>query len=281
MTNLDELKVELKTTKTLRTITGAYSDVSALRVVSLKKAFEQNSQFYEQITQLYHTVRISDYFQRMHTNKKLDERPLQPKTIHIALTSNQHFYGNINRDIAHQLLEETERKQDECIIVGLTGREYIEASGKHRSCSYIVFQSERPTAEEEADILKRVDGYDRVFVYYPKFVTMLTQVADMKDITFAPAPSLQQRREIKYIFEPDLPKLLDFFRHQIRSLLFSQVLLETELARTATRLVAMDTAEKKAEEQIGKLEQLIRTSQQAVSNRALIESIVWRTQQHM
>jgi len=275
MANIEELKSELHTTKTLRTITGAYSDVSALRIVGLKKAFEQNSLFYEQISQLYHAVRISEHFRQIK-----DDRPLKPKTLHIALTSNQHFYGNINRSIMEEFFSETENSSNDRLVIGITGKEYCQANTKSSGYSFLVFESETPTKEEEQYILRVCDEYDRVFVYYPKFITMLTQVADRKDITFAPTPTFRHQREIKYIFEPELPKLLAFFRHQIRSVLFSQVILESILARTATRLVSMDTAEKKAEEKIREFERIIRTGQQASLNSALIETIIWRTKQH-
>ena len=179
MANIEELKSELHTTKTLRTITGAYSDVSALRIVGLKKAFEQNSLFYEQISQLYHAVRISEHFRQIK-----DDRPLKPKTLHIALTSNQHFYGNINRSIMEEFFSETKNSYDDRLVIGITGKEYSQSNTKSSGYSFLVFESETPTIEEEQNVLQICDEYDRVFVYYPQFITMLTQVPDKKDITF-------------------------------------------------------------------------------------------------
>ena len=105
---------------------------------------------------------------------------------------------------------------------------------------------------------------------------MLSQTVARLDITYSPTPKVTPKQEIHYIFEPELPKILSFFRTSIRSLLFARVILETELSRTATRLVVMDTAEKRAAESILSTQAQIQTSQQAMINRDLIETLFRR-----
>lgn len=263
MSNIEQLKAQLSTTQALRSIAGAYSDISAMRIETLRAAFWRNSVYFEQISQIYQSVKASAIV-------------LKPKTLHVALTSNKRFYGNLNRDVMQEFQEQNERMSDDALVIGLTGKEYLQSIQTHKPAKYSVFEDDQPTEEESDALFANFEEYDRIFLYYPRFVNMLTQTIQRTDISYSPRTPLEPQNTIHYIFEPELSKILAFFKTQIRRILFNRVLLETELSRTATRLVVMDGAEKKAEEQALITKQYIRNALQSNTNRSLIETIVWQ-----
>jgi F0F1-type ATP synthase gamma subunit len=63
-------------------------------------------------------------------------------------------------------------------------------------------------------------------------------------------------REDRFIFEPTLEKIFHFFETQIMANLFSQTLLENQLARHASRVNAMEEALGHIEEESKKLHQM-------------------------
>lgn len=271
---IERLKNKYRSLTTLHSITGAYSDVSSFKIKTLKKSYDQNILFYEQVTQIYHSIRISAMFKRARKNKVVSDRPLQPKTLHVALTSNKRFYGSLNKDIMDRVNERIMKTRDNRMIIGLTGIDFVRTLNDRAPYESLVFQADQPTQGEIMGLMNAFKSYDRVFVYYPKFVNMLTQSVARIDITYSPTSSVLPRHEIKYIFEPELPKILEFFKDQIRSILFSRVILETELARTAKRLVSMDSAEKRALDMMIETNLQIESEKKAVINRELIESII-------
>jgi len=278
MAVIEEIKMELGDLTALKTVTGAYSDISALRIQSLKSAFEQNMLFYEQVTQLYHSIRLTAYMQKYLQKKKKFVSDLHPKTLHVAVTSNHRFYGTLNRDIMIQFMNDSKNRTEDRLIIGKTGKDFAQAHPEIGPYNVLVFQTDMPPKHERDSFLSLSLGYDRVFLYYPRFINILTQTVDRIDITYAPKSLSGGQKHIKYIFEPELPKIISFFEQQVRGLLFARVLLETDLARTATRLFAMDTAEREAQNLIKKTKAELIKAKQSLINRRLLETISFATQ---
>ena len=59
MPELTELREELTEITTLKYVSAAFSEAASARIVGIRKAFEQNQEFYEEISQVYHTVKVS------------------------------------------------------------------------------------------------------------------------------------------------------------------------------------------------------------------------------
>lgn len=272
MAVLEQLKSELANLRALEVVTGAFGDISAIKIQSLRQAFDQNSLFYEQISQLYHSVSISAIMNKYIQDSKKHKNNYQTKTLRIALTSNQRFYGTINRDIMDCFFEESSSIHEDRLIIGLTGKDL--ATGRTNTPPYniLIFQDDNPPKVEIDSLLNLCKPYPRVFVYYPRFVNMLTQKVDRVDIAYSPSELGVHYQPIKFIFEPELPKILDFFEQHIRTLLFNRVMLETQLARTATRLLAMDIAERNAHDLGTAARATMRRAKQSIINRRLLET---------
>lgn len=99
---------------------------------------------------------------------------------------------------------------------------------------------------------------------------MLKQMIDRIDITHSPESNSPMPMDIKYIFEPELSQILSFFEQQVRYLLFSRVILETNLSRTATRLITMNSAERDAKTLLKKLHMQARREKQSKINANLV-----------
>ena len=69
-----------------------------------------------------------------------------------------------------------------------------------------------------------------------------------------------------------LKKMLDFFDDQVVSLLLEQTFLESELARTASRLMSMDKAQINAEDVLYKQKLLLGQAKKSEINMALLET---------
>jgi len=272
MAVLENLRNTLADLSMLKTVTAAFGDISALKIQSLRQAFEQNSLFYEQVSQLYHSITLSATIHKYNTDKKKKQPTFKPKTLRVALTSNHRFYGTSNRDVIERFFEESASVDEDRLIIGLTGKDFASAKTGFPAYNIIIFQNDNPPKIEVDTVLSLARPYDRVYIYFPRFVNMLTQKVDRVDIAYSPKDVAGKYQEIKFIFEPELPKIVDFFEQHIRTLLFNRVILETQLARTATRLLAMDTAERNASDLIEDTRSSLRKAKQSLINRRLLET---------
>jgi F0F1-type ATP synthase gamma subunit len=94
-----------------------------------------------------------------------------------------------------------------------------------------------------AEVVKHLVQYEEIRVYYGKYQSVVTQ----KPTTFSITAGTPIREDVKepsvsYIFEPTVEKILMFFETQIFASLFDQSLRESQLAKLASRILAMDRA---------------------------------------
>jgi len=282
MSEIREQKERIAAIRSVKYITSTFRDISATELVHFRERFEQNAQFRSEMRELYTVVwKIAASSGNAHL---LDTQKKKP--VFIAYTTNHHFYGSLNADVLKKFIASTS-DADECIVIGETGRNLWNARGARRkSVEFVTFKDDMPNKIETKDFLKKVLEYPYVYVYYPRFVSVFTQQADVIDITFRPGAEVEREEAkskqlfIEYILEPELKDMLLFFNEQIRHVLFEQILLETQLSRVAARLVKMDAADHNAEELLGQEGRYLRRAQGSASGRRMLETLVGYIQWH-
>ncbi|HFC10576.1 MAG TPA: hypothetical protein ENJ75_00020, partial [Candidatus Kaiserbacteria bacterium] len=162
----------------------------------------------------------------------------------------------------------------DALVIGSTGKGFIEnSSGTFPSVPSIVFAGDRPTKKEIKKFLEQVAGYEEVHIFYPSFVSVFSQKISEIDITHTVSRSESKKTEpMEYIFEPELPKILTFFETRIRYLLFSRIVLESELARTAARIFSINRAQDRANKQIKTVRRAIQKDVDTFNDLRLLES---------
>ncbi len=266
-----DIKDELNDLTTLKFISSAFTEASAVKIKNIRAAFERNRQFWNEISHVYHLVRLN----ALKLKRKMAKGTTSSveKTLSVAITSNQRFYGNLNINIMKMFVAETAKIKTDLMIVGNTGIEFMCSARLGRPYKSINFSRDNPDQQEIRSFLDSISEYDKIFVYYPKFVTLLTQTVGVVDITQTASPKgVEPEEEIHLIFEPELSKMIEFFERQIRSLLFLRVMLETDLARTAARLIAMSAAEERADFMIKEKKIQLRKTLTSFVNARLLET---------
>ena len=270
MATVADLKLEIEDAVTLKLISSAFTEASAARVQKIKHQFETNRQFYDEISHVYHLVRVSGKTPSVGDKK---QKIKQEKTLSVAVTSNQRFYGNLNVNIMHGFVDAIERAQTDVLVIGGTGRDFMRSSGWAKPYEQMTFLHDAPSKEETQQFLDKIMPYDTVMVYYPKFVSLVTQSVGIIDITQAVSTTQKTPEdEIHILFEPEFDKILAFFQRQVRNLLFAHVMLEADLSRTAARLITMSSAEERSNELIKKKKSEFRKIQMSLANAKLLET---------
>ena len=286
MATITELHEDLIDLNTMKFLTQAFTEASVSKLTTIRTRFERNTQVYQEISDLYHIVRVQSF----KVKARIKNLPaVKPNILSVAITSNQRFYGNINTNIMRTFVTETEKKQTALTVVGLTGQTYMQALGLPKAFSVVTFHKDIPTIEEAKKFITQTQTYDQIFLYYPKFVSLVSQTVGISDITRTAEPSEQKTDELNkhasliekaddpaksmyVLFEPEILKILDFFNKQVRTLLFMRTLLETEVALTAARIIAMSAAEERSDELIKEKRSEIGKTMASIINAKLLET---------
>lgn len=260
--------------QSLKAIAQAYSEIANLKIKRIRSRVEQNRLFFGEIFNIYSLVRSFAYKKGVRITKS------KPR-ISLILTSNYRFYGNINADLIDFFVNYTRKLETDRILIGKAAIDYFNATPIFQNYQKILLKNDLPSIEELANLVRLVSDYSQVLVFYPTLKTLLVQQPRVTDITLLTA--LPGEGDIRFIFEPELPKILQFFDSQILHLLLEQTFLEAEVARTASRFISMERAETEANSFIKEYVKLKNYTKTSLINKRILEnfasSIVARKEQ--
>jgi len=261
----EQLKAEIRDEETLHDLASTFSEVSAAKLGVLRGKFEENQDFFREVSDLYRLVKAS-------TNApEIASRG----TLAIAMTTNNRFYGVINLEVMKKFLNETREGVDERLVVGKIGITHLESIGYKLPFKKMVFKKDVPLVADLEELLRLAQPFKKVLLYYPQFKTIYTQLPAVMDIAYSPTPALEKTvaENPKFIFEPELPQIVEFFETQIRAILLKRVLLEMELSVTASRLQAMSRAKEHARKMLKQRRLELAKMTQNQINARLLESL--------
>lgn len=262
--------------ESLRQIAQAYSDIANLKIKRIRSAVERNRLFFDEISRIYSTVKA------FAIKKKV--AVVKPKQkLGILVTSNNRFYGNINSSLVKYFIGLTrELKDTDRIVIGKEGIHYFKANKVLPNYQELLLKNDMPDNLELANLVNIISQYNQVMVFHPKFKSLLIQQATFTDITkisfyigefhVKEVNPKNKEANINFLFEPDLPKILEFFDSQVLTLLLEQTFLEAELSRTASRFISMDEAETDANKFIKEYQILRAYAKRNLDNNAILEN---------
>lgn len=266
MTSIANIKEEIQEIQTLKYISSAFTEASASKIRVIKDTFERNRAFYEDISHLYDLVEYNADLVKKNAaaqgsvTPSSKTAPSQPKKdLSIAITSNQRFYGSINVNIMQSFVKDEATSSNSLLVIGSTGRDFMNGTEISKPFEVTQFVKDSPTKEEIQQLVQKINMYNKVYLYYPKFVTLISQTVGKIDITHRESKqSGLTDDDVHIIFEPEIEDMRAFFEEQVRATLLLRVLLETDLARTAARLVSMSSAEENATQLLKEQQMILR-----------------------
>lgn len=266
--NINEVEQLIEEGESLRAIAQAYSEIANLKIKRIRQETEKNRVFFEEIAKIYGLVKNLAVRNKVDTTKS-------KKTVSIILTSNYRFYGSINSDLLDFFTLYTKNLVTDKIALGRAAIDYFRVSKKFPDIKEILLKDDQPTPSELNSVANILKDYSQVFVFHPKLKSLLVQIPTVTEITASAAIGTTSQEEVekfKFIFEPELGKILSFFDSSIITLLLSGTFLESELARTASRFISMDNAESEANKFINENQKLKAFAKRNLINKEVLDS---------
>lgn len=269
MSAINELKEILEQTVTAEFVTTMLRDISATKLQAIRGEFEANQKYFAELHDIMALVQA--YAKEVRVRIADEDRN---RRVYVAVTSNKRFYGNLNHEIIRSLYAALlSNPEAACVIVGQTGEQIGRLQRFPTKPEFVSFAKDEPTEAELYALIEKLETYDEVLVVHPTFINSFQQHAKTTDITHLPKrDSRRAVKAINYLLEPDIPKIISFFKTQIRLTLFMRVLLETQVAFTGARLMKMQRAREKAGEQVKQQRYRIHKEESTVKNMRLLET---------
>lgn len=267
MSNIKLLEQTLLEANSLKLVTQGYSEIAATKLQNIRGSMEKNIAFARELGDIFHIVK------KEVIKRKLPQKPKINGVINLLISSNNRFYGNIEKPLAKYFAVATQKVSGTQIVVGKTGPTFLKASNYKLPYQQMVFKKDLPNPEEFKLLTETIYPYQTVLIYHSRFKTVLTQLPVVSDITKSLIKPSEIEPNIHYIFEPELAEIYTFFETQIMQILLNQTFLESELARTASRLIAMDQAESNANDYLKQIQRNLSLQKRFVSSSKSLEMV--------
>jgi len=269
---IKEIEEALEEGKGLKTIAQAYSEIANLKIKRIRGEVERNRVFFQEISRVYALIK------KLAEKKKVNT--LKPKRlVSLIITSNYRFYGSINEDLIEFFINTAQKLDGEVILLGRAAIDYFKTNQIFTNPKSILLKADQPDSSELLGLINTIKDYNQVLIFHSRLKSLLVQEPIITDITATSGSNEKvignerlQKDNFKFIFEPELPKILAFFDSQILTLLLESTFLESELSRTASRFITMDQAENEANKFIFEYEKLEAFSKRNLANNQILEN---------
>lgn len=253
MANLTEIESELAEMYSFKNLIQVYEELASIRMNKTRESVIKNRKFVTEVNQVFEKVRSSyaDRFRELVRKKKRragDKITLlahNGKTVAVFLAAKTGLYGDIIEKTFNLFKEEARKGEAEVTIVGKHGLSLYLADMPDHPHTFFDIPDINFTAADLEPVIRHIVQYEQIHVYFGQFVNVAKQIPDM--LTISAEISLKdegvKKEKESYIFEPSLEEILIFFETQVFGALFDQSVRESQLAKFASRVMAMDQAD--------------------------------------
>jgi ATP synthase F1 gamma subunit len=257
MQNKQSLIQEIELVNALKYVTQAYQEISVMRMQRIRSAVLKTREFLESLSVVFYDVKKSydSYIKEMIKAKKGEDislltlLPKNGKSITIFISANEKMMGDITLKVFRNFLGEVQKNDTDVMIIGKIGRDMYKQSGIHKPIIYLEAADDVVKIEDIQRIAYYIVNYSKINVFYGKFESLVTQTPVKSNLsgenpfegTIETADQSKQKQS-NFLFEPNVEKIMQFFETQVFTSLFNQTFHESQLARHASRINAMEEA---------------------------------------
>ncbi len=251
MTKIKQLNEELQEIEGLRNLVNAYEEIASIRMKKTRDSVLQTREFLSEIKNVFEEVRVSYAKEAkmlarrrgIGASEKITFLAHNGKTVSVLLSSNTGLYGNIVKGVYDIFVGEVKQINSEVTIIGRHGLNLFLSENLKKPYTFFEMPDYGITSGVLIDVIKHIVQYEEIHVFYGEYVNVIKQNPTM--FTISAEINLSEginKKARSYIFEPSLESILRFFETQIFASLFEQAVRESELAKYASRFLAMDSA---------------------------------------
>lgn len=278
MQNKQRITGEVELMSTLRLITQAYEEISVMRMQRIRDLVLNTRLFLGDLFKVYVDVKVNYKDSLMHKLIKEDDamkamREKNGKTAVVFISTNTKLNGEIIQKVFREFYEYVHNHDVEIFIVGRMGKQLYDQMQNKKAYKYFDLEENYINSTSLHNLVVELLAFKQVDAFYGKFESLLNQIPTDANLTGdqKEEKQVQTGETILYMFEPSVVKILEFFETQIFSSLVKQSVNESELARYASRIRAMEEAGQNIDKSMKSLSSQMLKIKRLVSNKKQLE----------
>jgi F-type H+-transporting ATPase subunit gamma len=235
--------------ETIEDLTGVFESIASTQVAKIKDKTQMSQEFFQLLWSKYSSIRVDPKSQIANKQKAND------KKVFVIVSAEGGLSGDIDQRLIEAMLQDYDKNTTDVVVLGTHGANQLH----DRGIPYIRFFKipETDTYIDVSPIIDSIADYSKITVYYEQYVSLGVQEIkkiDLQTSIQAMSKNADDSEDIiterDTIFEPSLEEIADMMERGMMSLAFSQVILDSGLAQSASRFNAMAGAKKRAFELI-------------------------------
>ena len=235
----------------LKDMVRAYGELASIRMKKTRESVLYNRKFLGQLYEVFEEVRASYFAQvaRLVRKRRTDGGDgitflaHNGRNVAVFFSANSRLYGDLLGEVFELFLRDV-RAGSEATVVGKAGLSMFRAVEKGRPVTY--FDAPDLGVDEVvlSQLARHLVQYEEVRVFYGKYENEgFPKASGLKLSSKIVERQHEEPETVKFIFEPTLLDILKFFEKEIFGSLLEQSVKESQLAKSASRLIAMNQAE--------------------------------------
>jgi F0F1-type ATP synthase gamma subunit len=262
MINKKDLGEEIRQVSSLGQLVEVYGEIASFRMKKIRDFVLKNRDFLNSINDIFRDA-LGSYSRKLaqlvakgklKKGGKVTFLAHNGKTVAVFISANTGFYGGIVQATYRKFLEETRDADVEITIIGRLGRSLFVGAQPKTPYTYFELKDYGVDRKKIAEVVRHLVQYEKIVVYYGRYNTVITQIPSRFSISAGTEVGKDDgRNQMIYIFEPSVEKILMFFETEIFASLFDQSIRESQLAKFASRILAMDKADQNIENKLKEL----------------------------
>lgn len=235
----------------LAQLSEVFGEIAAIRMKKIRDSVLKNRNFLSAIESIFrdslsaYAKKLSELVQKgkIKEGGKVTFLAHNGKTVLVLISANTGFFGEVVKEVFDKFIEDVRSKDCEVTIIGKLGRSLYLSKEPNRPYTFFDLPDYGIDAGKLSSAIKHLVQYEEIKIYFGKYQSVVTQKPTTYEITAGtPISGKVMEPSIAYIFEPSVEKILMFFETQIFGSLFNQAIKESQLAKFASRILAMDRA---------------------------------------
>ena len=240
MKTLKTVTTEIKNATEMVKIVEVYEEAAATKMSEIREETLNSRGYYEGLLRL--SSEIGADFARVSEGKS--------KKAAIFVSANAGLYGDIVSRTFFLFLDFIKKETVDIYIVGHVGEDLMRRYAPDIRFEPFKMPDDAIEAEKFDTIAKSLVGYRDIYVFYPKFKSLVYQETGSVKISGDMLAGISDEikgqgggnKALAYLYEPNVEVVSAFFGEEIMMASMEQVFREGQLARFAARLMHLDSA---------------------------------------
>lgn len=252
---------EISDLQVLQNLANSYAKISSNRMKKTRDTVVLSRDFYTEINDIFKELQASYRSKLMSIARrkglrkggKLTFIAHNGRTVAVFLSTNTGFYGELTKRVFDAFAKEVREQNVEATVVGRTGLSMFRDDFPGRSYSYFDLPDYGMDKDKLSELMRHLVEYEEIHIYYGKFKSIINQEVDKVIVSAQTKMEETNAKSLtKYLFEPSLEEILVFFEEQMFSSVLEETVSESQLAKFASRMLAMDRAGEKIKNSLSK-----------------------------